>query len=60
MAKVRRKSRLPRSIQKELIRQIVAGVPARTAAEHLDMNRNTVILYFHKLREIIPARQSTF
>jgi transposase len=44
------------SIQLELIRLFVAGVPARTAAELTGVNRNTAILYYHKLREIIADR----
>jgi transposase len=31
----------------------VAGVPARTAAQLAGVNRNTAILFFHKLREVI-------
>lgn len=34
----------------------VAGVPARTAAELMGVNRNTAILYFHKLRELIAQK----
>ena len=34
----------------------MAGVPARTAAELTGVNRNTAILFFHKLREMIAAR----
>jgi transposase len=56
MDKARRKSRLLPSIQSELIRQFVAGVPARTAAELTGVNRNTAILFFHKLREVIADR----
>ena len=56
MDKARRKSRLLPSIQQELIRHFVAGVPARTAAELAGVNRNTAILYFHKLRELIVAK----
>lgn len=52
----RRKSRLPASIQKELIRQFVAAVPARMAAELAGVNRNTAILFYHKLREVIASR----
>ena len=40
----------------ELIRHFVAGVPARTAAELSGVNRNTAILHFHKLREMIAQR----
>ena len=53
MDKLRRRSRLLPSIQKALIVQFVAGVPARTAAELVGVNRNTAILFFHKLREVI-------
>jgi transposase len=56
MDKARRKSRLLPSIQHDLIRQFVAGVPARTAAELTGVNRNTAILFFHKLREVIADR----
>jgi transposase len=55
MVKVRRKSRLPLSVQRALLMQFVAGVPARTAAELLSLNRPTVTLYFHKLREVISV-----
>jgi transposase-like protein len=55
MVKTSRKSRLPEAIQRALITQFVAGVPARTAAAVLDLNRPTVTLYFHKLREVIAA-----
>jgi transposase len=63
MDKARRKSRLVPSIQLELLRLFVAGVPARTAAELTGVNRNTAILYFPKLRELIAeklAEQSPF
>lgn len=56
MDRPRRKSRLLPSIQHDLIRQFVAGVPARTAAELTGVNRSTAILFFHKLREVIAAR----
>jgi transposase len=52
----RRKSRLLLSIQQDLIRQFVADVPARMAAELTGVNRNTAILFFHKLREVIADR----
>ena len=34
----------------------VAGTPARTAAELVSVNRNTAILFYRKLREVIAAR----
>lgn len=56
MDKARRKSRLLPSIQRELLRLFVADVPARTAAALTGVNRNTAILYFHKLRERIAEK----
>jgi transposase len=53
MVEGRRRSRLRPSIQQDLIKAFVAGTPARTAAALLGVNRNTAILYYHKLREII-------
>ena len=52
---VRRRSRFPRSIQVELIKYFCAGATARSAAELSGINRNTAILFFHKLREVIFA-----
>ena len=57
MVSKRRKSRLPASIQHELIRYFVAGASARSAAELCGVNRNSAILYFHKLRELMAERQ---
>ena len=56
MVSRRRKSRLPSSIQIELVRHFVAGSSARSAAEICGINRNTAILYFHKLRELIANK----
>lgn len=53
MVTVRRRSRLSLSIQNELIKYFCAGVTARSAAELSGVNRNTAILFFHKLRETI-------
>ena len=53
MVTVRRRSRLSFSIQIELIKYFCAGVTARSAAELSGVNRNTAILFFHKLRETI-------
>jgi transposase len=56
MVRRRRSSRLPSSIQQELIRQFVAGTPARSAALLTGIHRNSVTLFYHKLREIITAK----
>ncbi len=53
MVRKRRRSRFPVSIQQELVRHFVAGTSVRSAAELCGVNRNTAILYFHKLRELI-------
>ena len=58
MDKVRRKSRLLPAVQQALIVHFVAGAPARTAAELVGVNRNTAILFFHKLRERIAENLS--
>ena len=58
MVRQRRKSRLLPSIQAKLLEQFVAGVSARTAAELTGVNRNTAILFFHKLREIIAEKMA--
>jgi transposase len=49
----RRKSRLPEEVQNQLIKYFVAGITARSASEILGINKNSVALYFHKLRELI-------
>jgi len=51
-----RRSRLPASIQDELIKHFVAGSTARSAAALAGVNRHTARRYFHKLREVIAAR----
>ena len=53
MVTTRRRSRLTRSIQIELIKYFCAGATARSAAELSGINRNTAILFFHKLRDVI-------
>ena len=44
MVRKRRRSRLPASIQEELVRQFVAGATARAAAELAGVNRHTATL----------------
>ena len=34
----------------------MAGVPARTAADLVGVNRHTATLFYHKLRELIAAK----
>lgn len=53
MVTTRRRSRLSRSIQIELIKYFCVGVTARSAAELSGVNRNTATLFFHKLRQTI-------
>jgi len=53
MVRFRRKSRLSKVRQEELIKYFVAGSTARSAAVLVGVNRHTATLYFHKLREVI-------
>ena len=53
MVTVRRRSRLRTSIQIDLIKYFCAGVTARSAAQLTQINRNSAMLFFHKLREVI-------
>lgn len=46
---------MPKAQQEELIKYFCAGVSARSAAEVSGVNRNTAILFYHKLREVILA-----
>lgn len=51
-----KRSRLSEQQTKRLIEHFVAGTPARTAAELVDVNRNTATLFYHKLRLLIAQR----
>ncbi len=53
MVRDRRGSRLGRGVQEELIKYFCGGGTARAAAEISGVNRNTAILFYHKLREVI-------
>ena len=48
-----RRSKISWSKQERLIEHFVTGATARCASELVNLNRNTVTLYFRKLREII-------
>ena len=48
-----RRSRLSKQKQKKLIEYFVVGATARSTSEILNINKNTVALYFHKLRFLI-------
>jgi transposase len=52
----RRRSRLALAVQSRLVEHFVAGTPARVAAELAGIHRNSAILFYRKLREIIFAR----
>lgn len=56
MEKARRCSRLPMPVQRRLVEHFVAGTPARVAAELVGVHRNSAILFYRKLRELIFAR----
>ena len=49
--------KLSRSEQLRLLEYFVAGTPARTAADLVDIHRNSAIRFFHKLREKIAIKQ---
>ena len=49
--------KLSKKEQARLIEYFVAGTPARTAAELVDIHRNSAIRFFHKLREKIAQKQ---
>src|SRR5687767_9916577 len=51
-----RRSRLTDEQTRRLLEHFVAGTPARTAAELVQVNRNTARLFYHKVREIIAQR----
>ncbi len=51
-----RRSRLSDEQTRRLLEHFVAGTPARTAAELVQVNRNTARLFYHKVREIIAQR----
>ena len=56
MVTVRRRSRLPTSLQEELVKDFVGGATARSAALLTGVNRHTATLFFRKLREVIAQR----
>lgn len=51
-----KRSKLGSSQTLRLCEHFAVGTPARTAAELVGVNRNTAILFYHRLREIITAR----
>jgi transposase len=51
-----RRSRLSVHQTRHLLEHFVAGTPARTAAELVEVNRNTATHFYHRLREVIAAR----
>jgi transposase len=51
-----RRSRLSAHQTRHLLEHFVAGTPARTAAELVEVNRNTATHFYHRLREVIAAR----
>ena len=53
-----RKSRLSQHKQNKLIELFVAGVTARTATELVNVNKNTDVYYFYRLRLLIYQTSS--
>ena len=50
-----KRSKLSEKQSARLLEHFVAGTPARTAADLVGVNKNTAVLYYHRLREIIAA-----
>ncbi len=51
-----RRSRLSGEQTRRLLEHFVAGTPARTAAELVEVNRNTATHFYHRLRQVIAGR----
>lgn len=51
---------MPKKQQLELLQFFVAEVTARTAADLTGLNRNTVALFYHKIRLVIYHQLSLF
>jgi transposase len=51
----KRKPRITKKQIEKLMEHFVAGTTARTAAELVEVNRNTATKFFHKFREIIAS-----
>lgn len=49
--------KLSRNKQLELMKYFVAGATARTSAELVGVHRNSVVRFFHKMREKIALKQ---
>jgi transposase len=52
-------SRLSAGQTRRLLEHFVAGTPARTAAELIEINRNTATHFYHRIREVIAAHLPT-
>jgi transposase len=52
----RRRSRMSLPVRRRLVEHFVAGTPARVAAELVGVHRNSAILFYRKLREVVLAR----
>lgn len=51
--------RLSARISGRLIEHYVAGIPARTASELVDVNRNAAIAFYQRLRKIFVEKMSS-
>jgi len=56
----KRKSRLKPQVQIRLIEYFVAGSTARAAAELLDIQPNTAIRFFMRLRQLIASKLPSY
>ena len=55
-----RKSRLPSSKQSKLIEHFVAGTTARAAAEIIEVQANTAIQFYMRLRKLIASKLPSY
>ena len=55
-----RKSRLSGKLRGKLIEMFVAGATARTTAEITGVNRNTVRVFFQRLRKLIASKLPSY
>lgn len=51
----RRRCKLSRYKQSKLLEMFVGGVPARTAAGLVGVNRHSATLFYQKIRQVIAA-----
>ena len=51
-----KRSKLPNDLTQKMLEHFVAGTPARTVAEILQINKNTALLFYQKIRILIAKK----